>query len=286
MAEELHRAMGCHKFWNYKTQLQVSRDGKWIDGGEFPPSLGSFATIPKAKRGLPLNKTKYFYLDAVHMDIAFGDCHSVGGYKYALILVNCTSQYNWTFGLKSFSSDCTCLALRLFWASAGGLTHCFYCDCDAKLFGTAILEYLIDNHSKVVAAPAKCQSSNGLVESHWKIMVHMARAYLTKKQMPRSFWFYAITHAARMMNTIPGKFEDPLALPFMLVHGVGHDVHTWTPLFSLCYFHHIKDGDNTRSKHMAHTMDGVIVGCSPTSNALLVYNNQIVTESICTVFPV
>jgi hypothetical protein len=264
--------MGCRKFWNYKTLLQVSCNGKWIDNGEFSPSLGSFATIPKVKRGLPLNKTKYFYLDAVHMDIAFGDCLSVGGYKYALILVNHASRYNWTFGLKLLSSNCILSALQLFWASAGGLARCFYCDCDAKLFGTTISEYLIDNHSKVVAALAKRQSSNGLVESHWKITVHMARTYLTEKQMPHSFWFYAITNAARMMNTIPGKFKDHLASPFMLVHGVEHDVRTWTPLFSLCYFHHKKDGDDTRSKHMVHTMDGVIVVCSPTSNALLVYN--------------
>ncbi len=74
------------------------------------------------------------------------------------------------------------------------------------------------------------------------------------------------------MNTISGKFKDYLALPFMLVHGVGHNVRTWTPLFPLCYFHHKKDGDNMRSKPMVHTMDGVIVGCSPTSNTLLVYN--------------
>jgi hypothetical protein len=104
-------------------------------------------------------------------------------------------------------------------------------------------------------------------------MVHMERAYLTEKQMPRSFWFYAITHAARMMNTIPGKYDnDRLASPFMLVHGVGHDVRTWSPIFSLCYFHHENDGDDSRSKHMAHTMDGVVIGRSPTSNALLVYN--------------
>ncbi len=246
MVEELHRAMGCRKFWNYKTLLQVSCDGKWIHGGEFPPSLGSFATIPKAKRGLPLDKTKYFYLDAIHMDVAFGDCLSVGGYKYALILVDLASRYNWTFSLKLLSSDCILSALQLFRVSAGGLAHCFYCDCNAKLFGTAILEYLIDNHSKVVAALAKCQSSNGLVEFHWKIMVHMAWENLIKKQMPRSFWFYAITHTVRMMNTIPGKFKDRLALPFMLVHGVRHDVRTWTPLFSLCYFHHKKNSDDMR----------------------------------------
>ena len=67
-------------------------------------------------------------------------------------------------------------------------------------------------------------------------MVHMARVYLTKKQLPHSFLFYAITQAARMMNAIPGKFKNHLGLPFMLVHGVGHDVRTWTPIFSLMLF--------------------------------------------------
>jgi hypothetical protein len=100
------------------------------------------------------------------MDIAFGNCLSVGGFKYAFILVDRAAQYNWTFGLKLLSSNCILLALHLFWASPGALAHYFYCDCDAKFFWTAISEYLIDNQSKVVAAPAKCQSSNGLVESH------------------------------------------------------------------------------------------------------------------------
>ncbi len=103
-------------------------------------------------------------------------------------------------------------------------------------------------------------------------MVHMARAYLTDKQMPCSYWFFAITHAAWMMNAIPGKFRDHLALPFLLVHGVGHDERTWIPLFSLCYFYHEKDGNDTWSKHMAHMMDGVILGRSSTSNALMVFN--------------
>jgi hypothetical protein len=36
--------------------------------------------------------------------------------------------------------------------------------------------------------------------------------------------------------------------------------------------HHEKDSNDTRSKHMAHTMDGVVIGCSPTSYAIIVYN--------------
>ncbi len=103
-------------------------------------------------------------------------------------------------------------------------------------------------------------------------MVHMACAYLTKKQMPHLFWFYAITHAAQLMNAIPGKFSGRLASLVLLVHGVGQDKRTWIPLFSLCYFHHKHGSDIQCSKHQAHTMDGIVVGCSPTSNALLVYN--------------
>jgi hypothetical protein len=72
----------------------------------------------------------------------------------------------------------------------------------------------------------------------------MAHAYLTEKQMPHTFWFYAITHATQMMNAIPGKLlHSHLASPFLLVHGVGHNKRAWVPLFSLCYFYHEKDGD-------------------------------------------
>jgi len=117
----------------------------------------------------------------------------------------------------------------------------------------AIKEHLVDHESNIIAAAAGRQSSNGLVESHWKIMVHMARAYLTKKQMPRSFWFYAVSHSARMMNAIPGKFGGKLASPFLLVHGVGHDERTLFPLFSVCYFHCEWEGDISRSHCQAHS---------------------------------
>jgi hypothetical protein len=177
------------------------------------------------------------------MDIAFGDCLAIGDFQYTFILIDRGTWYNWTFGLKTPSLDFILSALRLFWAAAGSLTRCFYYDCDTKLFGPAISKYLIDNDSKIVAAPAKHQLSNGFVESHWKVMVHMTCVYLTEKQMPCTFWFYAITHAARMMNAIPGKLHGRLASPFLLVHGVSHDEHIWVPLFSLCYFHHEKDRD-------------------------------------------
>jgi len=121
LSEEIHCIMGCRKFRNYKHILDVSRDGEWVDGGTFPMSLGSYATVPKAKRGTSLDPTSYKFIDAVHMDIAFDDCVSVGGYRYALILVDRATRYNWVFGLKTLPSDCILSALRLFCAAAGHL---------------------------------------------------------------------------------------------------------------------------------------------------------------------
>ena len=96
--------------------------------------------------------------------------------------------------------------------------------------------------------------------------------FLTEKQIPRTFWYFTIKHSAHMMSMIPSKYHKKLASPFMLVHGVRPDPRTWHPLFLLCYFHHEKDSDTSRSKHQAHTLEGIVLGRSSTSNAILVYN--------------
>ena len=65
-----------------------------LDNGEFPVSIGAYVTIPKAPWGKPLDCTSSKYLDIVHVDITFGDCMSVGGYKYALIFVDRATRFN------------------------------------------------------------------------------------------------------------------------------------------------------------------------------------------------
>jgi hypothetical protein len=173
--------LGCRRFRNYKHILQSSLDGQWIDGGEFPLALGSYATIPKAKRGGAIDRADSRFLDIVHMDIVFGDCASVGGFCYALVLVDRATRYNWVYGLKVLSADSILLALHNFIADAGSYARCFRSDCNPKLFGKRIRDHLIDNNCNVVAAPATRQSANGLVKLHWKTMVHMSRAYFTEK---------------------------------------------------------------------------------------------------------
>ncbi len=84
--------LGCCHFCNYKHFIQFSLDGQWIDGGELPLLLGTFTAIPKAPS----------FLDVVHIDIAFGDCVLVGGFRYSLIFL--TKQLVTT----------ECLASRIF----------------------------------------------------------------------------------------------------------------------------------------------------------------------------
>ncbi len=103
-------------------------------------------------------------------------------------------------------------------------------------------------------------------------MVHMSWAYLTEKQMPHTFWYFAIKHVACMMNMIPGKYRTKLASPFMLIHDVHPNPRTWLPLFLLCYFHHNKDSYASCSKNQAHTLDSIVIKQSSTLNAILVYN--------------
>jgi hypothetical protein len=89
----------------YATIISSTKDGVLHNTGEFPLSLGTYATILKAPRGKAIDRLPAKYLDIVHVDTAFGDCVSVGGYKFALIFVDRATRYNWTFGLKSLQHN-------------------------------------------------------------------------------------------------------------------------------------------------------------------------------------
>ena len=81
------------------------KDGVLLNTGEFPLSLGTYVTIPKAPCGKVIDWLPVKYLDIVHVHIAFGDCISIGGYKFALIFVDRATHYNWSFGLKSLQHN-------------------------------------------------------------------------------------------------------------------------------------------------------------------------------------
>ena len=81
---KLHKIFGCRRFRNQQHLAQSSANAKLISTGELPVNLGSFATITNPPAGKPSRRRRQ-YLDKVHMDIVFGGCLSLSGFRYALI---------------------------------------------------------------------------------------------------------------------------------------------------------------------------------------------------------
>jgi hypothetical protein len=101
-------------------------------------------------------------------------------------------------------------SLNSFTSLAGTVPRCFHSDFDQKLIGGKTRKWILESGSRIIATPSNRQSSNGLVERTWQTMVRMARAYITEKQVGREFWFYAIRHAAQMINQVPGRMGRKL----------------------------------------------------------------------------
>ena len=132
--EDLYCLTGCRRFCNYQHIISSTKDGTLLNTGKFPVSLGAYATIPKAPRGKATDRLPARYLDIVHVDIAFGDCVSIGGFKFALIFVGRATCYNWTFRLKSLQHNNIQATFLAFHDKAGSLACQFRCDCNEKIF--------------------------------------------------------------------------------------------------------------------------------------------------------
>ena len=154
------------------------------------------------------------FLDKILLDIVFGDCVSLGGYTHALLLVDDATRYSWIYGLASLTSANIIDALQHFYAHVGRLPTLFQTDFDTKLIGGATQRWILSHNSNIIATPADRHSSNGLVERTWRTIVTMVRAYITEKQVGRNFWFYAVSHAASMLNQVPGRLGRRLTSPF------------------------------------------------------------------------
>ncbi len=93
---------------------------------------------------------------------------------------------------------------------------------------------------------------------------------------PKGFWrslpeisllFYSFTKLKHPKSSTFGI--DALSLCIRMAQ-----CHPSSQAFShlMCYFHHKKDSDASRSKHQAHTLDGIVIGWLSTSNTILFTN--------------
>ena len=140
------------------------------------------------------------------------------------------------------------------------------------MIGGNALRWIISNGYNIIAAPSGRQSSNGLEERTWRTIIQRERAFITETQVGREFWYFAVRHAAMMLNQVPGQLGLTITTPFELVHNSKPDLKKWFEILSIGYFNHDTDNANSRSKMQAHTLDGIAVGRDDNTNYIIFYN--------------
>ena len=84
-----------------------------------------------------------------------------------MLLVDVATHDTWFHGLTSLTADAIIGVLEEFKADDGGVPRRFHSNFDKNLIGSHVLKWILSNTSNIIAAPAKFQSSNGLVENTW-----------------------------------------------------------------------------------------------------------------------
>ena len=74
------------------------------------------------------------------MDIVFGYCLALGGFRYALLLVDVATQYCWIYGMRLFTSNHVIDAFEAFCTDADGVPRAFHSDFNKKVIEGKVLK--------------------------------------------------------------------------------------------------------------------------------------------------
>eukprot|EP00957_Ditylum_brightwellii_P003892 296243-Ditylum_brightwellii.AAC.1 len=143
------------------------------------------ATVPKANKNTdPIKKPTQFG-EVFHYDIVYGAGTAIGGYCYALWLINRHSHLIKEYPLRNMEKSELLATFKKFTRDNGGqVPWQMITNCDFKLIGGHIAEYLQciqsdpqadklnSGQAFVLSTPAGHQNQNGLAEIKWRhIMV-------------------------------------------------------------------------------------------------------------------
>jgi hypothetical protein len=101
----------------------------------------------------------------------------------------------------------------------------------------------------------------------------MARNWLASAELPSTFWFYAVCHAAEVCNYFPTTLENgEISTPFELAHQTKPDLRVLFKPFALAAVHCERHGDITLKKFEYQSVPMIAIGRCPISNGLQFYN--------------
>ena len=100
--EEQQKIFDCLCIINYSDITAAANNGKLTINGNPRPTLGGLYTIPKCPEGNTISQPTN-YNQQLHTEIGYGDCVVLGGHWYVLTLVDCDTNYVWTYRTSTLS---------------------------------------------------------------------------------------------------------------------------------------------------------------------------------------
>ena len=98
------------------------------------------------------------------MDITYGDTVAPGGIKFALLIVDRKTRYNFVLPLTDWKSISIINALQKLKIMTGKLPRLVCTDFDPKLLSKNVTTWYHKNQGLILAAPPEQQHHNGLAE--------------------------------------------------------------------------------------------------------------------------
>ena len=232
---------------------------------------GEVATMKSSRKNKQSPQSHPNYSDCWHMDIGYGPCRSIGGYKYTLLLVDKATRFKFIYGLKD-KKESIAKALQHFLQECGIKPKLIRCDFDPNFLGGKVHELLLKEQIPLQAAPPRRQHQNGLVERHWALLVKMARNWLTAALLPTSFWWFAIKRACEVSNISKASHKDKAISPYELVTHQKPDYRQLFPMFSTAYIKYAREEKSKGGKWKTQTLKVITIGTCPKSDSLLFYH--------------
>ncbi|GAA5915667.1 hypothetical protein JCM5296_000044 [Sporobolomyces johnsonii] len=202
--------------------------------GSSPPSLdpceacasGKVAKAPVEQRA---TRRAQQPLERLHSDV-WGKAPAEGrrrGEQYALGVVDDFSRFVWVRGLRTrdlVGEEIPRLITMLHRQMEPLRIRRFRRD-NAKEYTSASLNAFLDDLG-IVPEPTVpyAHNHNGVAERVWRSVFDMARTWLLRSGLPRSFWYLAVAAAVHIKNRLPTSANDGDVSPYQRLFGSAPDV--------------------------------------------------------------
>ena len=136
---DIHKYMGFRTLKILKSFQEVSQNTvTFINTGKIPKDIGNYTTIKKHTHNKNTVQQPHHFFDVAHIDIAYGDTVAPGALKFALMVVDRKTRYNYCLPLTDCKSTTITNKLQKLKVIAGKVPKLIYTDIDPKLLSKTV----------------------------------------------------------------------------------------------------------------------------------------------------